>query len=72
MFFFSFSFFFISISYLDRSDTLRKSLPIINGAAEIDHMAICVLSSSIVIQCAPINNMSMSERNERKVNDIKK
>ena len=45
---------------METSDTLRKSFPIINGAAEIDHMAICVLSSSIVIQFAPINNMSIS------------
>eukprot|EP00443_Scrippsiella_acuminata_P117391 CAMPEP_0115745794 /NCGR_PEP_ID=MMETSP0272-20121206/92302_1 /TAXON_ID=71861 /ORGANISM="Scrippsiella trochoidea, Strain CCMP3099" /LENGTH=61 /DNA_ID=CAMNT_0003190709 /DNA_START=729 /DNA_END=914 /DNA_ORIENTATION=- len=45
---------------LEAAGTRRKSLPMIIGAASMDHIAICVRSSSSEMQFAPINSMSMS------------
>ena len=38
----------------DTADMLRRSLPMMRGAADTDHSAICVCSSAVVRQALPI------------------
>ena len=48
-------------SFLIGAETLRRSFPMMSGAATIDQITNCVVASSSVTQSLPASNMSCAE-----------